>query len=75
VEGAAAAIFDGSQGRGEELGELEHLAAGLRPAPIVALLDFPRIEDHRRAMAAGAAAVLSKPLQLEDLLWQLDRLL
>jgi len=75
VEGAAAAIFDGSDCRGEELSQLEHLAATFRPAPIVALLDFPRIEDHRRAMAAGAAAVVSKPLQLDELFWQLDRVL
>ena len=25
-------------------------------------------------MAAGAAAVLSKPLAIEDLFWQLDRI-
>lgn len=75
VEGATAAIFDGSDCRGEELSQLEHLAATLRPAPTIALLDFPRVEDHHRVMAAGAAAVVSKPLQLDDLLWQLDRLL
>lgn len=75
VEGAIAAIFDGSDCRGEELRQLEYLAATLRPAPIIALLDFPRIEDCNRAMAAGASAVVSKPLYLDDLFWQLDRLL
>jgi DNA-binding NarL/FixJ family response regulator len=75
VEGAAVAIFDGSDCRGEELRQLEHLAATLRPAPTIALLDFPRIEDSNRALAAGAAAVVSKPLDLEDLFWHLDRLL
>jgi hypothetical protein len=75
VEGATAAVFDGSDCRGEELRQLEYLAATLRQVPTIALLDFPRIEDRDRALAAGAAAVVSKPLDLEDLFWQLDRLL
>jgi hypothetical protein len=33
----------------------------------VALLTCPRIEERSRALAAGAAAVFSKPLMLEDL--------
>jgi DNA-binding NarL/FixJ family response regulator len=72
VRGALAAIFDGSECRGEERDELRRTAAMLAPAPVVALLDFPRIEDHERALAAGAAAVVSKPLHVEDLFWQLD---
>ena len=75
VEGATAAIFDGSDIRGEELDELKHLAATLGSAPIIALLDFPRIEDYHRALSAGAAAVISKPLHLDDLFWELDRVL
>lgn len=51
------------------------MTATLRPAPVIALLDFPRIEDYDRAMAAGAVAVVSKPLHLDDLFWQLDRAL
>ena len=75
VEGATAAIFDGSDLRGEEFDELQHLAATLHPAPIIVLLDFPRIEDHSRARSAGAAAVVSKPLHVDDLFWELDRVL
>jgi len=75
VEGAAAAIFDGSHCRCREFDELKLLSATLTSAPIVALLDFPRIDDHRRALSAGAVAVLSKPLHIDDLYWQLDRVL
>ena len=81
VEGATAALFDGSDCRGDELAALKHLAATLGPlpgveaVPVIALLDFPRIEDQRRALSAGAAAVMSKPLLVDDLFWQLDRLL
>ena len=67
VQGAAAGIYDGN----DPEGELPGLVAALSPAPVVALVDFPRIEDQRRAVAAGAAAVLAKPLQVDDLLWQL----
>ncbi len=72
VEGAVAAIFDGSDLHGEELDQLRRLTNALGRAPVVVLLDFPRIEDERRAISAGAAAVLSKPLNLDDLFWQLD---
>ncbi|HJT36631.1 MAG TPA: response regulator, partial [Pirellulales bacterium] len=43
-------------------------------APVVALTDFPRVEGQQQLTAAGAAAVLSKPLLVTDLAWQLDRL-
>lgn len=75
VEGARAAIFDGPDCCGGEFDELDHLCGTLAPAPVIALLDFPRIEDHHRALAAGAAAVVSKPLHLDDLFWELDRAL
>ena len=71
VAGVAAALFDGSDLRGPEGDQLQQLAAALRPAPVVALLDFPRVEDRDRAVSLGAAAVLSKPLHLGDLLWHL----
>jgi CheY-like chemotaxis protein len=74
VEGLAAAIFDGDQCRGDEVQSLRDLAAALRPVPIIALLDFPRVEDRDRALAAGARAVLSKPLLVEDLFWHIERL-
>ena len=73
VEGAVAAIFDGSDLDGEEIEQLRSLTYALGRTPVIALLDFPRIEDQRRAFEAGAAAVLSKPLNLDDLYWQLDR--
>ena len=78
VEGAAAVLFDATDCRGEELVALQNLATSVNPTgdapgvPIIALLDFPRIEDARRALSAGAAAVLSKPLLVHDLFWQLE---
>ncbi len=74
VEGALAVIFDGTDGHRVEHERLKRLAESFAGTPIIALLDFPRIEDHRRAKSAGAAVVLSKPLQLDDLFWELGRL-
>jgi CheY-like chemotaxis protein len=72
VTGAAAAIFDASNLSQDESADLKQLAAALTPAPVIALLAFPRAEDYRRALSAGAVAVLSKPLAVEDLFWQID---
>jgi DNA-binding NarL/FixJ family response regulator len=74
VEGATATIFDASSLHEEEFDDLRRLAAAAHPAPVVALLSFPRVEDRQLALSAGAAAVLSKPLVVDDLFWELDRL-
>jgi hypothetical protein len=75
VESAVAAIFNGSDLPGEEIEQLRRLANALGRTPVIALLDFPRIEDQQRALAAGAAAVLSKPLNIDDLFWQLEQVI
>ena len=73
VEGALAAIFDAADVGEETCNGLDRLAQTLHPAPVIAMLAFPRAEDRRRVLAAGAAAVISKPLVVEDLFWELDR--
>jgi hypothetical protein len=75
AEGAVGAIFDGTDLAGEELGQLARLVAALPGVPILVVMDFTRIEDHQRARSLGATAVLSKPLLLDDLFWQLDQAL
>ena len=74
VEGAVAAIFDGGDLREADVQDLARLTGAVRPAPVVALLDFPRVSDRARALAAGAVAVVSKPAAVDDLLWELERL-
>ncbi len=73
IDGATAAIFDSAQLCDEEWETVRRFAEAVRPAPLVALLSFPRIEDRDRAVSAGASAVLSKPVLLEDLLEALDQ--
>ncbi len=64
---AAAGIWDGGQ-----LGkrELERLGRFCRQVlgPVVALLDFPRVEHLVEARAAGAVAVFGKPYIAEEVL-------
>jgi CheY-like chemotaxis protein len=72
VEGATAAIFDAAELDGAECDELRRFVAAVHPSPAIALLSFPRIDDRRRALSAGATAVLSKPVAMADLFWQVD---
>ena len=73
--GILVGIWDATCCNERETAELRGWVAMLGEAPIVALLDFPRVEDCQRARSAGAAAVLSKPLLLNDLHEELERLL
>ncbi len=72
VTGIDAAIWDGAGCGPREADELQGFVKALDGAGVVTLLDFPRVEDCRRARSAGAAAVLSKPLLLADLARVLD---
>jgi hypothetical protein len=67
VEGATAGIFDAGDFSDDECATLQRFVIALRPAPVIALLSFPRIENHQAALSAGAAAVLSKPVAVDDL--------
>ena len=75
IEQVAAAIFDADECSGKELDALKHLVDAIEPAPVLALMDFPRVESRDRALAAGARAVLSKPFLVDDLFWQLNQLI
>ncbi len=70
-EGVLAALYDMADTSPNDFAELTAFAAQLRPAPVFALMHFPRIQDLRNAACYGAASVLSKPLVLHDLFRQL----
>ncbi len=71
-QGAQAVVFDGRDCDLEEAAQLTALAHALPGLPILALMDFPRAQDRQRALRHGATAVLSKPLLLDDLWWELE---
>jgi len=72
AEKPSAAVFDGSDESCRQIEDLRRFVATVRPAPVIALLGFPRQEDRDALVAAGATAVLSKPLFVQDLFWELD---
>jgi CheY-like chemotaxis protein len=75
VSGVRAAIWTAARGAAEEARELAEWRAILGGVPIVALVNFPRIEDRELLLAAGATLVVSKPFWLDDLFGPLERLL
>lgn len=75
VQGANVALWD-SAGWGEfEAAELATFTSRLAPVPVIALLDFPRLQEREQVLSAGAVAVVSKPFLIDDLLWQFDQVL
>jgi CheY-like chemotaxis protein len=66
-------IFDATDLQDRECRQLGQLATTVAPAPVVVLTAFPRVEDCRRAVSAGATVVLSKPLAVDDLFGELER--
>ena len=53
------------------IAELQQSTGG---APVLALVGFPRPCDVQAALAAGIAAVISKPWNVADLQWHLEQL-
>ena len=47
---------------------------GLAGRPWIALMDFPRAADCERLLSLGAAAVLARPFDLEELFWRIAQL-
>ena len=72
VAGPTAVLWDDNHCDRPQAARIAVVAESVQPAPVVAILHFPRPGDRERALEAGAAAVLSKPLLLGDLFWQLD---
>ncbi|MCH7751928.1 MAG: hypothetical protein IH898_07220 [Planctomycetes bacterium] len=64
---AAAGIWDGGQLSDRELERLGRFCRQVL-GPVVALLDFPRVEHIIEARAAGAVAVFGKPYVVEEVL-------
>ncbi len=67
IDGARAGVFDADACGADPREDLARLARSLPGALVVVLVDFPRAEDRRRLLAAGAASVLGKPILLDDL--------
>jgi CheY-like chemotaxis protein len=73
VDGLQAILADGTDFRGAEFETFLAISTRYPRTKRIALMDFPRVEDLRRLLEAGAAAVLSKPVSVEDLLAELGQ--
>jgi hypothetical protein len=76
ADSLAAGLWDGSQLHAAEAESLGAFCARLKQyeAPVVALLDFPRVDHIEMASTNGAAAVLGKPYSVAHLNAELKRL-
>jgi len=72
TSGVAAVLWDSGLAGEANASDLTALQGVFPGARVIALLDFPRIEHYERLLAAGAAAVLSKPVMLAELFGQLE---
>ncbi len=63
---ATAGIWDGGQLGDLELTRLTHFSRQV-DGPVIALLDFPRVEHIQQAQAAGAFTVFAKPYIVEEM--------
>lgn len=73
---AVVGIWDGRGMDDRELGLMQRFCGAFpqRPAPVVALVDAPRVQDISRAQAAGASSLLGKPLDIVALEDEVRRL-
>jgi hypothetical protein len=73
VSGVQAAVWDAPAQVESWPNRLAEIRRQWHGVPIVAIVNFPRIEDVVRLRAGGVAAVVSQPLLLDDLFWQIER--
>lgn len=72
LEGPDAILWEGSP---HQLDDLQSTHFRYQRVPILALLDFPRIDDVERAITLGATEILAKPMHLDDLFTRIAALL
>ena len=74
ISGAVAALWDTRPEAVADPATVGEVQAAVDGAPLIALVNFPRPELVTLAKAAGVSAIVSKPLLLTDLFWQVEQL-
>ena len=75
LRGVMACLWDAPTSRRPPIEGARRLWQHMGPVPLVALLGFPRVSDMCQLQNAGVAALLAKPYLIDELLWQLDRVI
>lgn len=73
VTGAVGAIWDVASSIECDAAELGLFVKQMQPAPVIAIIGFPRASDREFAFECGAASVVSKPYLLQELWTELVR--
>lgn len=75
IEAASLGVWDGGQLDAGDCASLARFCQrfGALPAPVVALVDFLRVEHFKRLHTAGASALLGKPYDVASLVHELTR--
>ena len=74
LRGATVAIWEGIDGGRHDIKRLRRIRQSLGDTPVLAILDFPRIDSLSALHHAGVSAVIAKPFCLEDLFGQVEQL-
>ena len=72
VDGAKVILWDRRLSEDNATRDLQRLTEHYGPAPLVALISFPRWHIVDRMKTAGAKGTVSKPFLLDDLYWELN---
>ena len=75
VRGLQACLWDFAHLSDFEFDSMSEFHAQNPEVQVIALVNFPRLEDDKRAQMAGATSIVSKPLMLDDLFWTLNEVL
>ena len=75
VRGLQACFWDFTYSSDLEFDAMSEFHAQNSEVQVIALVNFPRLEDQKRAQLAGATSIISKPLMLDDLFWTLNEVL
>ena len=67
-EDLSAILCNGGTSHRQDLHRIKHLAHQFPGLPLVAVVGYPRFDDHQRLLAAGACQMVSKPYLLDELL-------
>jgi len=73
VSGATVAIWDVSLSIERDREALAAFTRQVQPAPVIAMIGFPRASDRQQAAECGATCVVSKPYLLQELWTELTR--
>jgi len=73
IRGASVAIWEGIDGGAHDVLQIGQLRDALGDVPIVAILDFPRVDREEALRVAGVVGMVGKPFQLDDLFARVEQ--